>query len=132
MNPSVRTQIIPCFSSIPVQGAFHFPMENKGKESCYGHFPVLVSQRPLFFISQEYRAVPLVGLDFGKIGLILNQHSPWEVIGNLSVETEEDTRIAFPEAAARTVLVSELHVACMPEMPRREANFRRATTHCLL
>lgn len=70
-----NSEIIPCFSSpIPIQGAFHFPMENKGKESCCGHFPVLVGRRPLFFTSQEYRAVPLVGLNFGKTGLILNQH----------------------------------------------------------
>lgn len=101
-----NSEIISCFSCrIPFQGAFHFPMENKVKECCCRHFPAPGVQRPLLFTSQECRAAPLVGLNFGKIHVILHRHSLRGTIQTVAIETEEDIRLTFLEADVRTVLV---------------------------
>lgn len=71
------------------QEVFHFPMEKKVKASCCGLFLALVGQRPLFFTSQECRAVSPVGPSFGKTNLILHRESLWGISWSLPAETNK-------------------------------------------
>lgn len=87
------------------QGAFHFPTENKVKESPCGHFLALVSQRPLSFTSQDCRAVPLVGLNFGKTNSVLSPENLGGVIGIYQSKQKKIGIMMFLEAEAKRVLV---------------------------
>lgn len=108
------------------QGAFHFPTENKVKASCCGHFPALVSRRPLSFTSQECRAVPLVGPNLGKTSLRNNlEFISW------NKKQTNTTRTTFPETEAKPVLVqSNVWPTCQRCCGGRLA-FTVITTLCL-